>query len=181
KPGFAFGGSCLPKDVRALTFHARRLGVQAPILESILPSNRLQIEAARLKIHEIGARRVAVLGLSFKPGTDDLRESAVIPLIRDLWQDGVDVRVHDPDVELKKMIGSNLEYLERQLPQIHQIFQPDLKEALTGSEAVIVSQKRRQFVEALSALDGPVAILDLVRLSSEPVLPGVTRYKGLSW
>src|SRR5207247_4822951 len=102
KPGFAFGGSCLLKDLRTLTFHARRLGVQVPILDGILPSNRVQIEAARIKIHNLGARHVAVLGLSFKAGTDDLRESAVIPLIRDLWQEGVDVRVHDPDVDLDK-------------------------------------------------------------------------------
>jgi GDP-mannose 6-dehydrogenase len=181
KPGFAFGGSCLPKDVRALTLQARRLGIQAPILEGILPSNRLQIEYARLKVHELGARQVAVLGLSFKSGTDDLRESAVIPLIRDLWQDGVDVRVYDPDVELDKMLGSNLEYLERQLPQIHQIFCRDLKETLANSRAVIVSQKRPQFVEALVALNGKAVVLDLVRLSSERSLPGVTQYRGLSW
>jgi len=181
KPGFAFGGSCLPKDVRALSFHARRLAVQVPMLDAIMPSNRLQVEAARIKIHEMRAQRVAVLGLSFKPGTDDLRESAVIPLIRDLWQDGVDVRIHDPDVEPKSMLGSNLEYLERQLPQIHRILCHDLHEALADCEAVVVSQNRTSFVEGIQALNGRAIVLDLVRLNKGPLLPGVPRYKGISW
>src|SRR5262249_11720616 len=130
KPGFAFGGSCLPKDLRSLTANARRLGVDLPILEAILPSNRLQVEAARIKVHGYGARRVTVLGLSFKPGTDDLRDSPIIGLIRDLWQGGVDVLVHDPDVQPEKMLGSNREYLERQLPQIDKILCPRLADAL---------------------------------------------------
>jgi GDP-mannose 6-dehydrogenase len=181
KPGFAFGGSCLPKDLRAATYHARRLGLQVPILDSILHSNRLQIETARVKIHELGARQVAILGLSFKPGTDDLRESAVIPLIRDLWQDGVNVRVYDPDVDPEKMLGSNLDYLERQLPQIHRILGRDLDEILATSEAVIVSQKRAEFVVALQAMNSKAAVLDLVRLDNERTLPGVNRYQGISW
>src|SRR5262249_17661379 len=119
RPGFAFGGSCLPKDLRSLTFNARRLGVEIPILDAVLSSNRIQFETARLKVLELGARRVAVLGLSFKPGTDDLRESPVINLIRHLWQDGIDLRVHDPDVQPEEMLGANREYLERQLPQIN--------------------------------------------------------------
>ena len=181
RPGFAFGGSCLPKDLRSLTFHARRLGLELPILEGIMPSNRLQIEAARIKIHEIGARQVAVLGLSFKAGTDDLRESAVIPLIRDLWQDGVNIRVHDPDVDPSTMLGSNLEYLQRQLPQIREIFCENLQETLDGSDAIIVAQKRPDFIEALRSVDGHSAVIDLVRLDPARSLPGVARYKGMSW
>jgi GDP-mannose 6-dehydrogenase len=141
----------------------------------------LQIETARVKIHELGARQVAILGLSFKPGTDDLRESAVIPLIRDLWQDGVNVRVYDPDVDPEKMLGSNLDYLERQLPQIHRILSRDLDEILATSEAVIVSQKRAEFVVALQAMNSKAAVLDLVRLDNERTLPGVNRYQGISW
>ena len=163
KPGFAFGGSCLPKDLRSLTFNARRLGVELPILEAVLPSNRLQLEAARLKVHELGARRVAVLGLSFKPSTDDLRESPIIGLIRELWQDGVDVLVYDPDVHPETMLGSNREYLERQLPQIHQILCPHIAKAFHACQVVIVSQKRPEFTIALQALDGHATVLDLVR------------------
>lgn len=181
RPGFAFGGSCLPKDLRALTHQARRQGVSLPILEGILPSNRLQIEAACAKVHALGVKRVGVLGLSFKPGTDDLRESPVIALIRDLWQDGIDVVVYDPDVHLEQMLGSNRAYLERQLPQIHQIIRPCAGEVLEASEAVIVSQKRPAFIEALQAYTGPAVVVDLVRLSESRLFEGLSAYRGLSW
>ena len=181
KPGFAFGGSCLPKDLRSLLFNARRLGVELPILDAVLPSNRLQIEAARLKVHELGARRVAVLGLSFKPSTDDLRESPIIGLIRALWHDGVDVLVHDPDVQPDTMFGSNREYLERQLPQINQILCPQIAEALHDCQVVVVSQKRPEFTAALQALNGRATVLDLVRLSEAPASLGVSKYRGISW
>jgi GDP-mannose 6-dehydrogenase len=181
KPGFAFGGSCLPKDIRSLTSHARRLGVELPILEGILPSNRLQIQTAHLKVLQTGARRVGVLGLSFKPQTDDLRESPIIDLIRDLWQDGIDVMVHDPDVQPEQMLGSNREYLERQLPQIHQILRADLNEVLEKSQIVVVGQKRPEFTARLNELDGQVTILDLVRMSENPASTKTAHYQGISW
>lgn len=181
RPGFAFGGSCLPKDLRSLTYHTRRLGVELPILEAVLPSNRLQIETACLKVNELGARRVAVLGLSFKPGTDDLRESPVIDLIRDLWKDGVDVLVHDPDVRLDNMLGSNREYLERQLPQINQILHPEIADVLHECQAVVVSQNRPEFIAALQTLNGHTAVLDLVRLNEEPSMLNASTYRGISW
>lgn len=164
KPGFAFGGSCLPKDVRSLTFQARRLGVEIPIIDGILPSNRRQIDAARLKVIETGAQRVGLLGLSFKPQTDDLRESPIIELIRNLWQDGLDVLVHDPDVQPEHMLGSNLEYLERQLPQIHRILRADVNEVLEKSQVIIVGQKRPEFTSLLSELDDKVIVVDLVHI-----------------
>ena len=181
KPGFAFGGSCLPKDLRSLMFHARRMGVALPILEAILPSNRLQVDAARIKLHEFRAGRIAVLGLSFKPGTDDLRESPVISLIRDLWQDGADVTVFDPDIELDKMLGSNREYLERQLPQIQKILCGSMEDALRDREIVVVNQKRPEFVNALARLNGKTVVLDLVRLVEERTVSGPFNYRGISW
>jgi GDP-mannose 6-dehydrogenase len=165
KPGFAFGGSCLPKDVRSLNFHARKIGVELPVLDGILPSNRLQIETARLKVLQTGARRVGVLGLSFKANTDDLRESPIIGLIRDLWQDGIDVMVHDPDVVPEHMLGSNLEYLERQLPQIHRILHADIEEVLEKSQLIVVTQKRPDFAARLKQINGKVTVLDLVRIA----------------
>jgi GDP-mannose 6-dehydrogenase len=167
RPGFAFGGSCLPKDLRSLTVKARRLGAELPILEAVLPSNRLQIEEARCKILALGGRRVAVLGLSFKLGTDDLRESPVIDLIRALLRDGMDVLVYDPDVQPDEMLGSNREYLERQLPQITQILWPKLQEVLDTCQVIVVSQNRPEFAAALEGLKGHVAILDLVGLSEK--------------
>jgi GDP-mannose 6-dehydrogenase len=180
-PGFAFGGSCLPKDVRSLTFHARRLGTELPILEGILPSNRVQIENARLKVLQSGAQRVGVLGLSFKPHTDDLRESPIIGLIRDIWQDGIDVMVHDPDVQPEQMLGSNLEYLERQLPQIHRIFRADINEVLENSQLIVVAQRRPEFTAGLNELNGKIAVLDLVRMSENPDSMGTGHYQGMSW
>lgn len=181
KPGFAFGGSCLPKDLRSLNFHARRLGVELPILEGILPSNHLQIQAARFKVLQTGARRVGILGLSFKPNTDDLRESPMIGLIRDLWQDGIDVMVYDPDVQPEEMLGSNLEYLERQLPQIHQVLRTDLNEVLEKSQIVVVGQKRPEFTARLNELDGQVTILDLVRMDENRASTKRAKYQGMSW
>jgi GDP-mannose 6-dehydrogenase len=162
RPGFAFGGSCLPKDLRSLLFHSRRLGVDLPILDGVLRSNREQIEAARVQIHAVGVRRVAILGLGFKPGTDDLRESPVIALVRDLWQDGFDLAVHDPDLSLGEMLGSNREYLERQLPQIESILHADIADALKGRELAVITQERRVFREALSRMGEDTRVLDLV-------------------
>lgn len=181
RPGFAFGGSCLPKDLRSIAYHARREGVDVPILESVLPSNRIQIEAARLKVHEIGARRVGILGLSFKAGTDDLRESPVIDLIRQLWHDEVDVLVYDPDVHPERMLGSNRAYLERQLPQINQILRPQLQDVVRESQVVVVTQNRPEFARLLDSIDGQVVLLDLVRLTSERTARELPCYEGISW
>jgi GDP-mannose 6-dehydrogenase len=181
KPGFAIGGSCLPKDLRSLTQTARRLGVELPILEGILPSNRLQVEEARIKVHELDVKRVAILGLSFKAGTDDLRESPVVDLIRSLWQDGIDTLVCDPDIDLELMLGSNREYLERQLPQIRDILRPNIATTLKECQAVVVNQNRPEFVNALQGLNGSIAVIDLVRLSKERSLAGTSNYRGISW
>jgi GDP-mannose 6-dehydrogenase len=181
KPGFAFGGSCLPKDIRSLTFHARRLGVELPIIDGILPSNRIQMEEARVKILHSGAQRVGILGLSFKPDTDDLRESPMIGLIRELWQDGLNIVVHDPDVCLENMLGSNREYLQRQLPQIHQILRERLEDVIDNSDLIVVAQKRPDFTARLQQLDGRMAILDLVRMHDDSDQLRKSNYRGLSW
>lgn len=181
RPGFAFGGSCLPKDLRSLAFHARREGVDLPILNNVLPSNRAQIEAARRKVHELGVDRIGILGLSFKAGTDDLRESPTIDLIRSLWQDGKDVLVYDPDVDPSKMLGSNREYLERQLPQIDRILVDDLPQLLAGSEAVVVTQPRREFLDAIQSSGDSIPVVDLVRLVKDREPERMARYEGLSW
>ena len=165
RPGFAFGGSCLPKDIRLLTANARRLGVELPIIAGVLPSNRLQLDAARAKIHSLGLRRVAVLGLSFKPHTDDVRESPTIELVRQLWEDGLDVAVHDPDIELDELLGSNWAHLERQLPQIRTIVRSNVAEAVEAADVVVVTQRRQEFAEALEHFDDG-RVIDLVRFDS---------------
>jgi GDP-mannose 6-dehydrogenase len=165
KPGFAFGGSCLPKDLRLLTANARRLGVELPILAGILPSNRLQIDAARARIHNLGGRRIAVLGLSFKPHTDDVRESPTIELVRQLWEDGLDVVVHDPDIQLDDLVGSNWAHLERQLPQIREIARSSLAETLEAADIVVVTQRRHEFSAAVQRLNN-ARVIDLVSIDS---------------
>ena len=181
KPGFAFGGSCLPKDIRSLAVEGRRLGTELPILEGILSSNRYQVEAARRKVLKMGVQRVGVLGLSFKPDTDDLRESPMIGLIRDLWQDGLDILVHDPDIKPEEMLGSNRDYLERQLPQIARILRSDLDEVIESAQVVIVGHKRPEFTAKLIALNGNVMVLDLVRMSDDAALVNKKAYRGMSW
>jgi GDP-mannose 6-dehydrogenase len=121
---------------------------------------------------------VAILGLSFKPHTDDVRESPTIELVRQLWQDGFDVVVHDPDIRLDEMLGSNRAYLERLLPQIHQIIRLSLVETLEGVDVVVVSQRRREFTEAVRHLDG-ARVLDLIGIDAAASNPG--RYTGMSW
>jgi GDP-mannose 6-dehydrogenase len=180
-PGFAFGGSCLPKDVRALAAHAHAMGTQLPILSAVLPSNGLQVDEARRRIQQSGARRVGVLGLSFKAGTDDVRESPLVSLIRSLWQDGYDVTVYDPDIQLHSMLGANRDYLERQLPQIQRIIAPDIESVVAGSDLIVVGQKRSVFHAALSSAAPDVTVLDLVRLQPELSTVSTPGYQGLSW
>ncbi len=152
-----------------------------PILDAMLPSNRLQVEAARVKIHESGAKRIGILGLSFKAGTDDLRESPMISLVRELWQDGLEVMIYDPDVNPEILLGSNLYYLKRQLPQIDEILRSDLKEVLNTCQTIVICQKRPEFTTALQELDSSTAVIDLVRLSKGACLPGIVKYEGISW
>lgn len=163
RPGFAFGGSCLPKDLRSITFNGRQLGVSLPILESILPSNERHIHSAALKVYDLNVKRVAVLGLSFKANTDDLRESPILTLINNLWRDNFEITVFDPDVQPEKLLGSNREYLERQLPQIEKISCSTLEASLKGVQAVIISQNRSEFEAVKQLLPKDVAIINLAR------------------
>jgi len=181
RPGFAFGGSCLPKDLRFITYNARRLGIEVTILDAILYSNDLQVTLARLKLQEIGFKNVGVLGLSFKPGTDDLRESPIIRLIQDLWQDGFNVLVYDPDVNPTEMLGSNLAYLSRQLPQINGILCDSFEQMLTQCEVVVISQKRPGVLEAIQKFGQRLVILDLVRMTDHPERLMFKEYRGMSW
>jgi GDP-mannose 6-dehydrogenase len=123
---------------------------------------------------------VAILGLSFKAGTDDLRERPVVDLIRSLWQDGIDTVVYDPDINPETMLASNREYLERQLPQIKDIIRPDIAETLRMSEAVVVNQNRPELRNALNDWDGHIAVIDFVRLNEGRTLPRVSKYRWLS-
>ena len=138
RPGFAFGGSCLPKDVRAIAHRAKELDLRLPLLESVLPSNEEHLERAVEMILETGKNRIAVLGLSFKAATDDLRESPQVELVKRLLGEGRQVRVWDDQVSLGQLIGSNRQYIEQVIPHIGSLLAPTIDEVILDAEVVVV-------------------------------------------
>lgn len=141
KPGFAFGGSCLPKDLRALTYRAMRMDLKLPLLESVLPSNERHLERGIQEILATNASRIGIFGLAFKENTDDLRESPIITAIEQLTGKGKDVRIYDPHIDLGSLYGSNRSYLVNSLPHISRLMAKDLSEMLEWAECVAIAQK----------------------------------------
>jgi GDP-mannose 6-dehydrogenase len=180
KPGFAFGGSCLPKDLRALIHRARQLDLPTPLLDATLESNRLQIERAVRMALAAGHRRIGVLGMSFKAGTDDLRESPVVVLIEALIGKGMDVRVYDRDVSRSRLLGANREYIEREIPHIWELVDPSLDEVIQASDTIIVGNSSPEFRGLDSRLGNGKTVIDLVRILDAPPRQGVD-YHGIAW
>src|SRR5262249_50739396 len=135
-PGFAFGGSCLPKDLRALTYKARELDLDAPLLNSILVSNSKQLDRAIDLVLQTGCKRVGILGMSFKAGTDDLRESPMVALIETLIGKGLKLSIYDRDVEMARLFGSNREFIEREIPHISSLVKSDIDEVISDAEVI---------------------------------------------
>lgn len=165
RPGFAFGGSCLPKDLRSLTFKGRSVGENLPILESILPSNQAQIDAVRRRVHAYDVNSLGILGLSFKLGTDDLRESPAITLARLLQDDGFDILLYDPQIRLDRMLGSNQEYLATQLPNVEQILCENPQDILENCQMIIICQNHPEFryiIQAIATNNLNVVVINLV-------------------
>lgn len=179
KPGFAFGGSCLPKDLRAITYKAKELDVEVPLLNSILVSNRQQIERAVDAVLQTGRKSVGVLGLSFKSGTDDLRESPMVTLIEALIGKGLKLSIFDDDVEMARLFGANKQYIEREIPHISQLMRPDLGEVIDGSEVIIIGKKENKFRVLSEKLNNGRVILDLVRLFD--LEDQRKSYQGMCW
>lgn len=180
KPGFAFGGSCLPKDLRALVYQARRLDVEAPVLEAITRSNEGQIDRALRMIRRSGHKRIGVLGFSFKAGTDDLRESPVVELIERLIGKGYHVRVFDRNVSLANLQGANRAYIEREIPHVASLMADTAHEVLATSDVVVVGNGDPEFARALLHTRPGQVIVDLVRIDGLPGRTG-TRYEGICW
>jgi GDP-mannose 6-dehydrogenase len=180
KPGFAFGGPCLPKDLRAVLHKARELDVPVPLLASVLESNRVHMERVVDRILAARDKRVGVLGLSFKPGTDDLRESPIVSLIETLVGKGCQVKVYDPDVLLSRIIGANKRFIDRELPHIGALLAADVDALLQVSEVIVVAKPSPEFATALAPHLGTKMIFDLVRLPLPEGLPR-HRYEGISW
>src|SRR5438270_4211937 len=179
KPGFAFGGSCLPKDLRALQYKAKELDVEGPVLRAALQSNRLQIERAVEMILRTGKKRVGVLGFSFKAGTDDLRESPMVALIETLIGKGLQLSIYDRDVSLARLFGANKEYIEREIPHISQLMRESIEEVLDDAEVLIVGNKAEEFRQIESELRGDQVLIDLVRLFDDRKTDG--SYQGICW
>jgi GDP-mannose 6-dehydrogenase len=180
RPGFAFGGSCLPKDLRATMYLAKAHDVELPMLGAILPSNRAHIDHAVAKVLALGRRRVGLLGLSFKTGTDDLRESPLVALAEQLIGKGLSLLVHDPDVHLSRLLGANLRYIDQHLPHIGRLMRSDLAEVIEASEVIVTVLGSRAICEALVKLATPdQVVVDLVGLENRRELRA--RYVGLCW
>jgi GDP-mannose 6-dehydrogenase len=163
RPGFAFGGSCLPKDIRALLSMGSSNGIPLPLLEGVLETNRLRIVQAANDIVKARPSRLALLGLSFKSGTDDLRESPYLLLAERLLAEGLSVRIFDPDVLPERLIGKNREYVEQHLPNVDEILMGSLDAALLGSDVVVIC-KAVQPVESLLQAIGKLRVFDLEHL-----------------
>jgi GDP-mannose 6-dehydrogenase len=180
KPGFAFGGSCLPKDLRALLHKAREIDLELPLLSAVLPSNAMQIERAYELIRRTGQRRVGIIGLSFKPGTDDLRESPMVDLIEKLLGKGYTVSVFDEEVSYSRLHGSNKRYIEMAIPHISQLLCGSVEQTISGSEVIVLGSKTGKYHELLSGLGDSFHVIDLDSAGSGQ-RKSFANYSGISW
>ncbi|MCC6176372.1 MAG: nucleotide sugar dehydrogenase [Chloroflexi bacterium] len=179
KPGAAFGGSCLPKDLRALTQRARSQDLSVPLLESVLTSNeRHKREALDLVLRE-GRRRVGVLGLSFKAGTDDLRESPTVELVEALIGKGYDVAIYDRNVSMSSIFGSNRAYIEREVPHISSLMLDSIDELMSRSDVLVVANRDAEFHDLPRRLRDDQTLIDLVRIPHEDARE--EQYVGIAW
>jgi len=163
KPGFAFGGSCLPKDIRALTYAARSVDVDLPLIGRILESNGAQVRRAVDAVLATHKKRIGVIGLSFKPGTDDLRESPMVTLVETLIGKGLDVRILDHNVSVARLTGANRKYIEEEIPHISSLMCSEAADLLSHSELLVVGNAGEETDQVLTAADPDVEVIDLTR------------------
>ncbi|MEN3293812.1 MAG: GDP-mannose 6-dehydrogenase [Burkholderiales bacterium] len=177
KPGFAFGGSCLPKDVRALTYKAKSLDLELPVLNAILPSNRRQVEKGLRMIISKGRPRIGVLGFSFKAGTDDLRESPMIDVIESLLGKGYELKLYDSNVKLAALMGANQDYIMNRISHISKLMTASMDEVLDFADTVVIGNNAPEFRDVASRLKSGQVVVDLVR-----ILPHRDEaYDGICW
>ena len=179
KPGFAFGGSCLPKDLRALNYEARALDLELPLLGAILESNKLQVMRVVRKLMEHKNRTLGFLGLSFKGGTDDLRESPIVDVIEAMLGKGFSVRIYDRHVSLARLTGANKEYIEKEIPHISRLMCGSVDELMDSSDVIVVGNRSPEFTEAVARAGKDQTVIDLVRIVDAP--PGAGAYDGICW
>jgi GDP-mannose 6-dehydrogenase len=179
KPGFAFGGSCLPKDVRALIYKAKSMDLDLPIINSILPSNALQIDKGVNMIMAQGKKKVGVLGFSFKGGTDDLRESPIVEVIERLLGKGYDVKLYDKNVNIASLVGANRDYILNVIPHISQLMEDNIDDVIKHAETLVIGNHSSEFEAVIDRLEDEKSIIDLVRI----VDGGIEKagYQGICW
>jgi len=178
-PGFAFGGSCLPKDLRAITHRGKELDLDLPLLESLMPSNSKHVDRGVDAILRTGKRKIAMLGLSFKAGTDDLRESPQVQVIKRLLGEGCQVKVWDKDVVLGRLAGSNRQYIEEVIPHIGSLLSADMADVLRDSEVIVIGSKIEES-ELANLLTSNQKVIDLVNLDPGR-RPQAASYEGICW
>lgn len=179
KPGFAFGGSCLPKDLRALTYKARSLDLDLPILNSILPSNERQVERGLKIIIGKGNKKIGFLGFSFKAGTDDLRESPIVELVERLLGKGYDIRLYDRNVNLARLVGANRDYILNRIPHIAKLMVDSLEDILTHADTLVIGNADREFGTIPERVRADQSVVDLVRIGDG--YTNRSNYDGICW
>ncbi len=180
KPGFAFGGSCLPKDVRAITYRAKERDLNLPLLNSLMPSNSIHVQRSIDMVLNLGKKKVGVLGLSFKGNTDDLRESPMVDVVETLIGKGYDLRIYDRNVHLAKLFGANKEYINDRIPHISNLMMENIDDVIEHSDVLIIGNHSKEFGEKLKKLSGEKAVIDFVRILKEPEDISID-YDGLCW
>ena len=179
KPGFAFGGSCLPKDVRGLNYRAKTLDLKTPLLSSLMNSNKYQIERGLQFIYETGKKKIGFLGFAFKAGTDDLRESPIVDLIETLLGKGYDLSLYDSNILLSRLMGKNKDYLTGHIPHINRVLRDSVQEVIDQSEVIVFGNKSDEFKEAIQSISDDKIIIDLVRVDKERLTKD--NYVGICW
>ncbi len=178
-PGFAFGGSCLPKDLRALAYKAKMHDLDLPIMNAILPSNELQVAKGVQLITEKGHKRIGVLGFSFKAGTDDLRESPMIEVIERLIGKGYDLRIYDKNVNLASLVGANRDFILNRIPHISRLMVNRIDAVLDHAQTIVIGNKDPEFQGVYDRLRADQRLVDFVRIAGHRSENG--KYDGICW
>lgn len=179
KPGFAFGGSCLPKDLRAITYHARSHDVSTPLLNSLMFSNREQIEQGIAMVLAARRKKVGLLGFSFKAGTDDLRESPLVEVIERLLGKGFDLRLYDRNVNIAKLTGANREYIMKSIPHIERLMVASVQEVLDHADVIVIGNRGEEFTGLADKLRPDQLVIDFVRI--QQIEERHANYSGICW
>ncbi len=179
RPGFAFGGSCLPKDLRALNYKAKQMDVDLPIMDSILRSNRRQVDKAIEMITGLDKKKIGILGFSFKAGTDDLRESPMVEIVEYLIGKGYDLRLYDKNVNVAKLVGGNKDYILNRIPHISRLMVESMQGVLDHADVLVIGNNAKEFASIREQLRSDQHVVDYVRVGEDLATHG--GYQGLCW